>query len=125
MDAGLEEGLRDLIARGEPIFSVSGYRPVQSKGALNEDGERTELSNHAFGTAIDINREQNGLYGNCYEWGPSCRLILGGSWRPGQSEGSLTPDGAIVKKMKSLGFKWGGEMQASQKDFMHFSLSGF
>jgi hypothetical protein len=121
----VEEGLRDLMTRGEPIFSVSAYRPVRSKGALNEEGERTDLSNHAFGTAIDINRMQNGLYGNCYEWGPSCRLILGGPWRPGQSEGSLSPDGAIVNRMKLMGFKWGGEIKASQKDFMHFSLTGF
>ena len=121
----VEAGLNDLIVRGEPIFSVSGYRPVQSRGALNEDGERKEFSNHAFGTALDINREQNGLYGNCHEWGPWCRLIQGGPWRPGKSEGSLTPGGAIVRKMKSLGFMWGGELQASQKDFMHFSLSGF
>lgn len=121
----VEEGLRDLMIRGESIISVSAYRPVRSKGALNEAGERTDLSNHAFGTAIDINRMQNGLYGNCYEWGPSCRLILGGPWRPGQSEGSLSPDGAIVNRMKLMGFKWGGEIKASQKDFMHFSLTGF
>jgi hypothetical protein len=121
----VEGGLRDLIAQGEPIFSVSGYRPVRSKGSLNADGERTELSNHAFGTAIDINRMHNGLYENCYEWSPECRLIQGGPWRPGESEGSLSPDGPIVRKMKSLGFQWGGEIRASQKDFMHFSLSGF
>ena len=68
---------------------------------------------------------QNGLYNNCYEWGPKCKLVLGGNWRPGETEGSLAPDSAIVRKMKSLGFKWGGEIKASQKDFMHFSLSGF
>lgn len=121
----VEEGLRDLIERDEPIFSISGYRPVRSKGALNEAGERTELSNHAFGTAIDINRMQNGLYKNCREWNSGCELVLGGPWFPGESEGSLAPDGDIVKKMKSLGFKWGGEIDASQKDFMHFSMTGF
>jgi len=98
---------------------------VRSKGTLNADGERTELSNHAFGTAIDINRMQNGLYNNCYEWGPACELTLGGRWRPGEIKGSLSPNGGIVQKMKSLGFKWGGEIPSLQKDFMHFSLSGF
>jgi hypothetical protein len=123
--AKVEAGLQNLISRGEPILTVSGYRPVQSKGPLNESGERTVLSNHAFGTAIDINRMQNGLYRNCYEWNAGCELVLGGPWRPGKTRGSLSPDGAVVRKMKSLGFKWGGEIEASQKDFMHFSLSGF
>lgn len=121
----LESALRELIEEGEPVLAVTGYRAVRSKGALNSEGERTELSNHAFGTAVDINRAQNGLYGNCHEWGEECTLITGGRWRPGTTKGSLVPNGAIVRKMKSIGFMWGGEMQASQKDFMHFSLTGF
>lgn len=121
----IEEALLELIQKDEPVFSVSGYRPVRSKGPLNASGERTELSNHAFGTAIDINRMQNGLYNNCLEWSDECELVLGGPWSPGKIEGSLAPDGAIVSRMKALGFKWGGELKASQKDFMHFSLSGF
>lgn len=121
----IEAALHDLMDQGEPILSVSGYRPIRSKGVLNSDGERTELSNHAFGVAIDINRMQNGLYNDCYEWNPGCRLALGGPWRPGGIEGSLNPNGAIVRKMKALGFEWGGEIEGSQKDFMHFSFSGY
>lgn len=121
----VKTALIQLINQGEPIISVSGYRPVLSKGILNSNGERTELSNHSFGTAIDINRMQNGLYNNCFKWGPQCELVLGGPWRPGVITGSLSPEGKIVQRLKSLGFKWGGEIEASQKDFMHFSFSGF
>jgi hypothetical protein len=120
----VRETLLRLVQAGEPIYEVIGYRVGRTRGALDASGNRTEFSNHSYGTALDINPEMNGLYDHCTEFGPNCRLIRGGPWRKGQP-GTLTSESRIVKAMKQAGFLWGGEIQGNQKDFMHFSLSGY
>lgn len=114
----------ELAKKGAPIHSVVGYHVIKSRGPVDKDGNRTGFSNHSFGTAIDINPEQNGLYDNCMTFGPECRLIRGGEWRIGNA-GALEPDGDIVVAFKAAGFRWGGEIAGKQKDFMHFSLTGY
>jgi hypothetical protein len=115
----------ETMMRGSaPIHTVDGYRVVRSRGPIDESGNRTEFSNHSFGTAIDINPEQNGLYDNCIRFSPDCRLVRGGQWLPGMP-GTLEKDSAIVTALRSAGFLWGGEIAGKQKDFMHFSLTGY
>ena len=75
-------------------------------------------------TAVDINRSLNGFYHDCPAFGPRCRLMQGGPWRPGVP-GTLTADSPIVLVLKAAGFKWGGEEDGTQKDFMHISLTGY
>lgn len=116
--------LEDLLRRGTPILTVVGYRVIKSRGPVDSDGNRTELSNHSFGTAIDINPDLNGLYDNCVKFGPQCRLLRGGEWRTGVP-GTLERDGDVVLAFKAAGFRWGGEIEGKQKDFMHFSLTGY
>ncbi len=116
--------LTDLLAAGEPINEVVGYRVGRSRGDVDLHGNRTEFSNHSYGIALDINPLQNGLYDHCDNFGPLCRLIRGGPWRPGEP-GTLTADGRIVIEMRKAGFEWGGEIAGRQKDFMHFSPSGY
>lgn len=113
-----------LISSGHPVHSISGYRVIKSRGPVDATGNRTEFSNHSFGTAIDINPGQNGLYDNCVEFGPQCRLLQGGEWRPG-TPGTLEKNSDIVRIFKQKGFLWGGEIAGKQKDFMHFSLTGY
>ena len=113
-----------LVQRGEAPHTVVGYHVIQSRGPVDGDGNRTGFSNHSFGTAVDIDPEQNGLYDNCVSFGPQCRLLRGGAWHPGQA-GSLTKDSAIVRFFDTAGFKWGGEIAGKQKDFMHFSPTGY
>jgi len=108
----------------EPLFKVTGYRVGKTRGELDSMGNRIGFSNHSFGIAIDINPDQNGLYGNCIEFGEGCKLIRGGRWLPGQL-GAITSESEAVKLMAEAGFKWGGEIAGKQKDFMHFSLSGY
>ncbi len=120
----VKDALERTLARGAIIESVQGYRASMSRGPVDERGNRTQLSNHAFGTAIDINRANNGLYDRCFELGPSCRLIQGGPWNP-QNPLSLTPNHPAVISFKELGFRWGGEIQGKQKDLMHFSPTGY
>lgn len=119
----VEAALRLLQQQGVPLFHVTGYRVGRTRGDLDGAGNRTRFSNHAYGIALDVNREQNGLYDGCVTFGPHCRLIQGGPWQPGQP-GSLTPEGPLVQALLALGFQWGGTLPGRQKDFMHFSPSG-
>ncbi len=120
----LRAALERLIADGEPIFKVVGYRVGMTKGEIDKYGNRTQFSHHSFGIAVDINDEQNGLYDNCFVFGPQCRLRRGGNWDP-EVVGSLTRESEIVKALKEIGLKWGGEIEGRQKDFMHFSPTGY
>jgi len=121
----VENNLRNLIKLGEPIKTVIGYRVGLTRGPLDAKGNRTQFSNHSFGVALDINPEHNGLYTNCFQFGPHCKKIRGGHWRPGIEPMSLMRNSQIVQIFKRIGFKWGGEIEGRQKDFMHFSITGY
>ncbi len=105
------------------IKTITGYRPSISRGPADKNGNRTLFSNHAYGTAIDINENKNGLYANCKEWHDSCHLIKGGYYYPSNPL-AIKEDSVLVKEMKSIGFEWGGLRKDSLKDFMHFSPDG-
>lgn len=122
--APVQDALEQALFLGQKIESVEGYRPTMTRGSTNAQGERTILSNHAFGAAIDINRAHNGLYDQCFSMNPTCRLIQGGAWNPNHPL-SLTKTNLIVKKMIASGFLWGGEIDGKQKDMMHFSRTGY
>jgi hypothetical protein len=116
--------LEELKGRGAPIISIIGYHVIKSRGPIDHKGNRTGFSNHSFGAAIDINPEQNGLYDQCIQFGPDCRLIRGGERRIGVY-GTLEKNDDTVRTLKSAGFRWGGEIAGKQKDFMHFSITGY
>ncbi len=120
----VQASLERLLTEGEPVLEVTAYRPGRTKNPLDKKGNRTGFSNHAYGSAVDINRSKNGLYDRCSKFGPACRLIQGGVWKPG-AKGALSKDSPIVRGMREAGFKWGGEIEGVQKDFMHFSPSGY
>lgn len=120
----VEPVLRKLVEQGAPIHKVVGYRVGMTRGDIDAQGNRTRFSNHSFGIAIDINDDQNGLYDQCITFGPQCRLIKGGPWVPGQT-GSLDDGSDIVRELGQAGLRWGGRIEGKQKDFMHFSPSGY
>ncbi len=122
--APVEGALRRLIEQGEPIRQVIGYRVGKTRGETDNAGLRTVFSNHSYGVAIDINPSYNGLYDRCIQFGPSCRLLRGGHWNPSRPE-SLTADSPVVLELEALGLRWGGVIEGRQKDFMHFSPSGY
>lgn len=121
----VRDTLLRLMHQGEKIDSVIGYLVGRTRGELDAQGNRTGFSNHSFGIAIDINTRHNGLYDNCVRFGPQCRLLRAGPWHPGEDPYSLQRDGLIVSTFKQAGFKWGGEIEGQQKDFMHFSPTGY
>ena len=120
----IEAVLRTLIRDGQPIDTITAYRVGKTRGDADAKGNRTRFSNHSFGIALDINAAHNGLYDRCFEFGPNCRLIQGGPWNPDEP-GSLTEEGDVVRLLQSIGFKWGGRIGGRQKDFMHFSPTGY
>jgi hypothetical protein len=117
--------LARLIAEGAPVYQIEGYRVGKTRGPADAAGNRTQFSNHSYGIALDINPQHNGLYENCISWSPSCRLIKGGEWNPQKYRQSLAADSAIVRALQDLGLLWGGEIAGRQKDFMHFSPTGY
>ena len=120
----IEVRLNHLIKKGVKIEKAVGYRVGQTRGDLDENNNRTLFSNHSFGIAIDINDEHNGLYDNCVEFNSQCRLRKGGPWNENNPL-SLHPDHEIVRILKEINLLWGGEILGYQKDFMHFSPSGY
>jgi len=122
--AQVREALENSLSEGQRIVSIVGYRPQMSKGPVDKHGDRTQLSNHSFGAAVDLNEEYNGLYNNCTAWGRICVLAKGGPYRP-EHELSLKESSPAVKHMKKAGFEWGGKIKGRQKDFMHFSPTGY
>ncbi|MDH5526501.1 MAG: M15 family metallopeptidase [Nitrospirota bacterium] len=121
----VEAALSELMDSGFPVITVTGYRPGRTRGEPDAGGLRTGFSNHSYGIAIDINAGWNGLYDRCIQYGPGCRLMRGGEWRPGEWPESILPDGPVVAAMQRAGLRWGGEIAGRQKDFMHFSPSGY
>lgn len=127
------EALEAIAADGSfTIREAVGYRAGRTRGAV-VDGLRTEWSNHSFGTAIDINASNNGLYRSCNirpltaENIAQCRLGVGGAWRPDAAPSvSITRDGVVYRAfVEGVGWQWGGEIAGSTKDLMHFSLTGY
>ena len=88
-----DEGLLDLV-----LTFDGGYAPRFIRGSTRV------LSNHAFGTAFDINARWNGL-------GAVPALV-------GQ-EGSVR---ALVKVANRFGFYWGGHFK-NRPDGMHFEVA--
>ncbi|GJL95824.1 MAG: hypothetical protein DHS20C05_22290 [Hyphococcus sp.] len=119
----VETALTRAMKAGFEIGTVVGYRVGRSKGVLDVYGRRTEYSNHSFGLAIDINAKKNGLYDRCATFSSACRLIRGGEWRP-DMPGGIAPDTPLYGELKNIGWRWGGELDGLQKDFMHFSPFG-
>ncbi len=116
--------LKTSVDSGQKIQEITGYRVGLTRGDVDIEGNRTVYSNHSFGTAVDINASHNGLYDHCLIFSSTCRLIKGGVWEPEHAE-SITGNSVLGRFMKKSGFLWGGEIQGKQKDFMHFSLTGY
>ncbi len=72
------------------------------------------ISEHALGTAIDINYMQNYcIYGD--------GSTVGNYWRPYEDIYSVTPE--VVNIFRRHNFSWGGSW-ITPKDYMHFSYFG-
>lgn len=114
------------------VETLTGYRVGRTRGPVR-GGVRTALSNHAFGTALDVNAAHNGLYAGCRlapdELTPEriagCRRLHGGAWNPARRpRTTITEGGPLFRALSAIGWRWGGHLRGSTKDLMHFSRSG-
>lgn len=86
--------------------------PIKSLGCYNyRNTHGGRLSEHALGTAVDINPDEN-----------YCRYsdgsTVGRLYKPYENPYSVTPE--VVEIFKKYGFGWGGDW-GSTPDYMHFS----
>jgi D-alanyl-D-alanine carboxypeptidase len=76
-------------------------------------------SQHAYGTAIDLNPRENPYVGCGRTRQRSSEPYLN---RSRLRRGMVTP--AVVQAFRSIGWGWGGAWTGNTKDYMHFSASG-
>lgn len=94
-----------------PIKDASGYawRSAMSGGSISE---------HNYGTAIDLNYNENYCV---YKSGQQ----IGSFYDPSTSVFSFSPTGVVVQTFAKYGWLWGGNAWVSgTKDHMHFSYLG-
>jgi hypothetical protein len=128
----VEAALREIAQSGVfDLVDIVGYRPGRTRGQV-VGGLRQGMSNHAYGTAIDLNARHNGLYRNCnireitVDALRACSLGQGGAWNPQQRpRTTITRDGVVYRAFtQTAGWAWGGEIRGAMRDLMHFSLDG-
>ena len=124
--------LRDLYAqhfqiqRMQPVDAYGGS-DAKSMAANNTSAFNCRVvagtstwSEHAYGTAIDVNPVQNPWVSNGVVDPPA-----GSSWldRSSPTPGMIMSGDATVRAFAARGFKWGGYW-TTKKDYQHFSTTG-
>lgn len=79
-------------------------------------GNSSSRSHHSYGTAIDINWEENYMI-------KGEKVIAGKLYKPEDNRYSMPSNGIVVTTFKEHGWVWGGDWKSS-KDYMHFSFLG-
>ena len=80
----------------------------------------TGFSEHAYGTALDVNPVQNPYVRGTTVLPEAGRAYLD---RGDGRTGMVLRDDAVVRAFRAAGWGWGGDF-SSIKDYQHFSLSG-
>ena len=103
----------------EEIFNGAEKFPIKSVGAYAWRAPMSSgrLSEHNYGTAIDINPDENFcVYSN--------GTTVGKYWKPYEDQYSITPYGDVISAFERNGFTWGGDAWSNPYDYMHFSYFG-
>lgn len=77
-----------------------------------------KLSQHNYGTCIDINPDEN------YMIRANGTIEYPGFWRPYENPYSITPDGSVLRAFRKRGWGWGGADWRSSRDYMHMTYLG-
>lgn len=103
-----------VVAVFTEIFNGEEQFPIKDLGGYAFRGGTTE---HNWGTAIDLNANENYCL---YKDGTT----VGECWLPYENPYSVTPYGDVVNTFEKYGFTWGGDAWSNPKDYMHFSYLG-
>jgi hypothetical protein len=87
------------------------------RAAVNSNGQ---LSQHAFGLAIDVNSFQNPYVKDDLVLPELASAYLD---RRDVRAGMIEPDDVVVSAFAEIGWEWGGDWR-TLKDYQHFSLNG-
>ncbi len=117
---------RFQIERMEPVDAFDG-RDEASMAANNTSAFNCRVvagtatwSEHAYGTAIDVNPVQNPYVRDGTTDPPAGASWLDRAW---ETPGMIRDGDAVVAAFAAQGFGWGGHWRSAQ-DYQHFSLSG-
>ncbi len=103
------------------IFESEEKFPIKSCGGFQwRTASSGRLSQHSYGTCIDINPNEN------YYISKSGSVLSGSYWKPYEDPYSIPADSEIIKIFAKYGFLWGGNAwgENSSKDYMHFTYLG-
>lgn len=116
------------IARMEPANGYMGNDPplAQFNNTVGFNcrapvGGGHKWSEHSYGSAVDINPDQNPYVSRSGRIEPP----FGAPWvdRALREPGMIHADHIAVRAFRDMGWRWGGFWGAT-KDYMHFSASG-
>lgn len=118
---------RFRIRRMVPIdaYGASDYRSIEADNTSAFNCRRVDgtnrWSNHAFGTAIDINPIENPYVGSSGTTSHTASIPF--LRRMPARAGMAAEGGALVAAFDSIGWGWGGRWSGI-KDYQHFSAEG-
>lgn len=111
----------DVIKIFTEIYNDPSQFPIKNTGGYYwRNTAFGRVSQHSYGTCIDINWEEN------YFVNPDGTPITGTHWLPGEDPYSIAEDSIVVKTFAKYGWLWGGNAwsEKNAKDYMHFTYLG-
>ncbi len=109
----------DVKAIFNEIYALPQQYPIKSVGGYCwRNSSSGRLSQHSYGTCIDINPNEN------YYVSAGGTAYSGSYWRPGDDPYSITPGDGIIEIFAKYGWAWGGNAWSSSHDYMHFTYLG-
>lgn len=111
----------DVVKIFTEIFNDPSQFPIKNVGGFSwRSTAFGGISQHSYGTCIDINYEEN--YYSTADGTP----ITGKYWKPGEDPYSIPEDSIVVQTFAKYGWLWGGNAWGSngKKDYMHFTYLG-
>lgn len=109
----------DVKAIFEEIYALPQKYPIKSVGGYCwRNSSSGRLSQHSFGTCIDINPNEN------YYVSAKGAIYSGSYWKPNDDPYSIAPGDGIIEIFAKYGWGWGGNAWSSSRDYMHFTYLG-
>ena len=106
---------------GDDIRSMNDNNTSAFNCRRTTGGRR--LSEHAFGTAIDINPVQNPYVRRRFVSPAKGRRFARRRARTPKARGVIVPGDSVIGAFAKVGWSWGGNWRRV-KDYQHFSKSG-